>query len=283
MPAGAAFLKPWLSELVAGLLFFAALRIGPRQAFGGFSEIRTSLLLTTLFQFVLPITMLGVLALLGLLDHPIALPIVLLLAAPAVSSSPSLTQMTGHNPAPALRLMILGTVLLPLTALVPFWLLPTLGPLSEAVFATARLLIVIIIAVSLAFVLRGLFLPKPTETNLKAIDGLNAIVMRVVIVGLMSAVSPAINNTPFIFFYWLAIAFVVNYGLQFVAYAILGKTALKNDRAGYSIIAGNRNISLFLVALEPQLADDLLLFIGCYQVPMFLVPIFLRKFYKKNN
>jgi len=58
----------------------------------------------------------------------------------------------------------------------------------------------------------------------------------VVIVGLMSAVSPVINNTPFIFFYWLAIAFVVNYGLQFVAYVILGKQRLKMTGLGIRLL-----------------------------------------------
>ncbi len=46
-----------------------------------------------------------------------------------------------------------------------------------------------------------------------------------------------------------------------------------------SIIAGNRNIALFLVALPTATTDPVLVFIGCYQIPMYLTPILLRRFY----
>ena len=45
------------------------------------------------------------------------------------------------------------------------------------------------------------------------------------------------------------------------------------------VSAGNRNIALFLAALPATVTDPLLLFIGCYQVPMYLTPIILRPVY----
>jgi len=47
-----------------------------------------------------------------------------------------------------------------------------------------------------------------------------------------------------------------------------------------AIIAGNRNIALFLTALPTPVTDPLLLFIGCYQIPMYLTPILLGRFYR---
>ena len=46
-----------------------------------------------------------------------------------------------------------------------------------------------------------------------------------------------------------------------------------------SIVAGNRNIALFLVALPAEITNPLLIFIGCYQVPMYLTPILMRRLY----
>ncbi len=50
----------------------------------------------------------------------------------------------------------------------------------------------------------------------------------------------------------------------------------------FSIIAGNRNIALFLIALPSEVTDPLLLFIGCYQIPMYLTPIILQQLYKQT-
>ena len=48
-------------------------------------------------------------------------------------------------------------------------------------------------------------------------------------------------------------------------------------RVGISVTAGNRNIALFLVSLPAGVIDPVLLFIGCYQVPMYLTPILMRR------
>ena len=44
---------------------------------------------------------------------------------------------------------------------------------------------------------------------------------------------------------------------------------------------GNRWIvvALFLVALPQATTDPLLIFIGCYQIPMYLTPVLLGRFY----
>ena len=49
------------------------------------------------------------------------------------------------------------------------------------------------------------------------------------------------------------------------------------DRPGTALVAGNRNIALFLVALPAETTDALLLFIGAYQVPMYLTPMLMRR------
>jgi hypothetical protein len=48
----------------------------------------------------------------------------------------------------------------------------------------------------------------------------------------------------------------------------------------YAIIAGNRNVALFLAALPAAQTEPLLLFIGCYQIPMYLTPLLFGRLYK---
>ena len=70
----------------------------------------------------------------------------------------------------------------------------------------------------------------------------------------------------------------LNFGLQAIAY----KTDPRPD-AGVAVIAGNRNIALFLVALPPEITDRILLFIGCYQVPMYLTPLVMARLYRSDD
>ncbi|MFC3119033.1 hypothetical protein ACFOHS_15800 [Jhaorihella thermophila] len=77
-------------------------------------------------------------------------------------------------------------------------------------------------------------------------------------------------------------AFALNFGFQIAAYSLLADRFPRAEAVAVSIIAGNRNIALFLVALPPQVTDPLLVFIGCYQIPMYLTPILLGRLYRSG-
>jgi arsenite transporter len=78
----------------------------------------------------------------------------------------------------------------------------------------------------------------------------------------------------------LATAFAVNFGLQVMVARFMQQPPFLGERAGWAICAGNRNIALFLAALPPAVSDPILLFIGCYQIPMYLTPILLARMYR---
>ncbi len=279
LPDLALAMRPWLQEMVAGLLFFAALRIGPRQAFGTLSAFPRTLALALAYQLVLPLAAFALFAALGMQASALAMSLMLMLSASSISGSPNLTILLGRDPAPALRLLIVGTALLPLTVIPVFWALPELGTPSEVARAAGRLLGVIALAAGLAFAIRATVLREPAKRTLQALDGLSAIALAVVVVGLMSAVGPALTGAPADLLYWLAVVFAANFGLQVVAALVLRNTALAGQTTPLAVSAGNRNIALFLVALPASVTDPLLLFIGCYQIPMYLTPLLLRRFY----
>lgn len=279
MPGLALTVRAWLPELVALLLFVAALRIGPRQALGLPGDMRTTLLLVVLFQVALPVGF-CLIALASGSAGPLATALILMAAASPISGSPNLTLLTGNDPAPALRLLIAGTALLPLTVLPVFWLAPGLGSAGEIVAAAFRLLVLIAVAASAAFALRAAFLRDPAAKTVKAIDGFSALLMAVLVIGLMSAIGPALRGDPLGLAANLAAAFAANFGLQLLAALMLRSAKPGSARAAIAIAAGNRNMALFLAALPVAVTDPLLLFIGCYQVPMYLTPLFLGRIYR---
>lgn len=273
LPGLAATLKPWLPHLVALLLFLSALRIGPARALGSLGDARTTLTIIAIYQVALPLLALGVLLAFDLLIYAPALVAILVLSAPPVTGSPNFTALMGHDPAPPMRVLILGTALFPLTVLPILWNIPALGEASAVIAAALRLIAVIAVAVALGFAANRAITPERYPDRLRAADGASAIVLAIIVIGLMAALGPALKTQPQTVFLWLAFSFALNFGLQISAWKATGAV-------GYAIQSGNRNIALFLVALPPEATDPILIFIGCYQIPMYLTPMLMARLYR---
>ena len=279
LPDLAAALKPWIAEFVLALLFVAALRVGACAALGALGDLGGALAATLALQVATPLAMLLALAAVGA-TGPVATGLVLMAAASPISGAPNLTVMTGNDPAPALRQLVVGTALLGVTVVPVFWLARDLGDAASVARTAGALLLSILAAGGLGFLARAALLRDPGTEAIRAIDGLSALLMAVVVVGLMAAVGPAITAAPGLLALTLAAAFAGNIGLQLAAAAALRGRAPERLVAPLAICAGNRNIALFLVALPPETTDPLLLFIGCYQIPMYLTPILLGRLYR---
>ncbi|TWG95566.1 putative Na+-dependent transporter [Mesorhizobium sp. J18] len=274
--------KPWIQEMIAALLFLSALRIGPQQMVGVARDISHTVAGVLIFQLLLPVLL--ALAFLGFgWTGILPTALVLMAAAAPISGSPNLAIMAGHDPAPALRLLTLGTALLPLTVLPVFWLVPALGSGSDVLAAAARLLGVIALSVALAFAIRVLFLRDLQPSAVQSIDGLSAILMGVVVIGLMSAVGPTLFEAPGELALNLAVVFATNFALQIATASLLRRVGEDHVAVPFAVVAGNRNMALFLAALPVTVTDPLLLFIGCYQIPMYLTPVLLHRFYRPGT
>ena len=281
LPGLAGLLTPFLPEMIALLLFLAALRIGPRTTIGSFRDIGRTSGTIVIYQTAAPLVALAAALAFGFAGTAAGLALVLVLAAPPVTGAPNFTILMGRDPAAPMRLLLVGTALFPLTVVPVLWLLPAVPTIGAVVESALRLLGVILGSVGIAFAIRHWLWPKMADRHRAALDGASAILLGIVVIGLMSAVGPALSGDPSLFVIWLGFALLLNFGLQFVA-AVLMPVASPKDRAGTALVAGNRNIALFLVALPEQVMGDVLLFIGCYQVPMYLTPMLMRRYFARD-
>jgi ACR3 family arsenite transporter len=281
IPSAAAAVRPHVGTLIAGLLFLACLRIGPRQAIGAAADLGIGLRATLALQLVMPLVLVGLLRIAGW-NGPNVLALTLMAAASPISGTPALVVMLGNDPAPALRQLVVGTALLPFTALIVFALAPSMDGAGTVFLAAARLLGVIGVAAALAFALRATVVRELSPARRDAIDGLSALTMGVVVVGLMSAVGETWPHDPQAVLTTAALAFAANFGLQIAASLVAARSGLSHLAVSLGVSAGNRNMALFLTALPATTTDAALLFIGCYQVPMYLTPLFLGRWYRSN-
>ncbi len=277
-PPAAQAMRPQVGLLIAVLLFLACLRIGPRNAIGALRDVRFNLIAALLLQVAIPLALVAVLLLTGW-TGPLATALVMMAAAPPIAGAPSLVIVLGANAAPALRQLIVGTAILPFTAFVVFLAAPGFGGVGDILASAARLLAVIGFAAIAAFAIRETVLKEISGPGRNALDGLSACVMAAVVVGLMSALAPAWSRDPWNVFGVAVLAFAANLGIQVATSAIIGRRD-PGLAVSMGVAAGNRNNALFLAALPAAVTEPTLLFIACYQLPMYLTPLLLGRWYR---
>lgn len=273
-PALARAMAPLIFPMIVLLLFLATLRVDAASAFPDRRAVLRYLAITLVLQVALPILAIACLWGLGAMSSVLGIGVVLVLAAAPMTGSPGLTSLAGGDPAPALRHLVLGTALLPLTVLPVFALMPVFGAPGDVAVAALRLLAVIAIAGGLGILLRRRIGWLRSGAGRDAVDGAVTLVLAVVVVGLMSAVGPAVLRAGPELWATLAIVCALNFGAQLGALLIARRRA-PGAAPALAVIAGNRNLALFLGALPPETGAALLLFIGLYQVPMYLTPLVL--------
>ncbi len=276
-------MRPWLGELVLVLLFLTAFRVGLPAARQGLGHAAETLGVVLAYQVALPLVCVGLFALFGMAQSAVAIALTLMLAAPSVTGSPNMSVMLGHKPEPAFRLLILGTLILPLTLIPIFWVSPVLGSLHSAIEAGLRLGLSITAVVALAFAFRAVLRPKMSTPELQAVDGVTSLALVVIVIGLMSAVAPALSAAPWHLAGWMVVATGANFGMQLLAYVALRFFGMGENAAPNALVAGNRNVALFLVASSATQSEEFLMFLGCYQFPMYLTPIIMRPVFRQNR
>ncbi|MEX0285266.1 MAG: hypothetical protein AB3N23_11705 [Paracoccaceae bacterium] len=283
VPALASAMRPWMPQLVVMLLFVSVLRMEPRAVLRSLTQLRGTLLAVLLLQLAAPLLLIGGAVLLGWQTSPYILALMLMLAAPSIVGSPNICMMMGVEPNAALRLMVIGTALLPLTVVPVFWAVPAFGDPSAVLAAALRLFLTITLTTAAALATRHRLFPNPSPDTLRRMEGASAIALAVFVIGLMEAVSQGFADDTTRFAVWLALAFIANFGAQFVAWRALKHRVPRDEATAISVISGNRNVSLYFVSLPPEVIAPLLVFIGCYQIPMYLTPLVMQRLYRTEK
>ena len=110
-------------------------------------------------------------------------------------------------------------------------------------------------------------------------DGAAILFFCIIVIGLMAALGPMLRTDPMRAALWALAAFVLSFGLQALTLLILHRSPLTAVSGPLALAAGNRNIALFLVVLPEPVVAQIMIFVACWQLPMYLTPIFLPRLY----
>ena len=286
LPELGAILSPFIAPMIVLLVYLSALRIPDQQFLDLKTNWRFILRAVLVLQLAVPLMILPLMIVVSSSEWGDAIPFLLaafiLMAAPSIAGAPSFMLMLGRRANHAFHLLIIGTLLVPLTCFLVFNLAAGGFGLEALNYAeitrTAFILFLTITGTSALAALTRRFIPIETVTSSGSghpLDGLGAILLALLVIALMTPVRSALLFEPLTLIAWLGFVFAINFGLQSLVWFYVRRRYPRDLAMSLAMIAGNRNIALFLLALPVETLHPLYLFIGCYQIPMYCTPFFL--------
>jgi len=287
LPSAATLVRPLLTPLIALILFVSVLRVSPDRLRSALGHAGRDIPILIGLQFLLPLAFAGIFRLVGY-SGDLADALILMAAAAPIAGGPGIAVMTGLDGMTALRLLVWGTLMLPVTSLLPLQIVFS-GQSISVVGPALRLTAIIFAAGGLAVLVRLYLLKRVEGRRAEILDGISALLLAAFVLGLMDAIQPLLLSQPLQVVAMLTAAFAASFGLQAATRSLaawLGSLRGGGDfreEGALAIVAGNRNIGLFLAALPAAMMDPMMVFVGCYQIPMFLTPILLTRYYRREG
>lgn len=282
LPAVAEGMQSAIGPLLAALLLVSFLQIKEPQPNRAektwLAEFKPIIILLACFQIILPLMLVFLMRAL-LVPDAWMVPVALVAAASCITGGPSIVMMLRGNGVMAIRLLVCSTLALPVTALPVLALLPIVPSYSMLLKTALMLALVILGAYLIAKVLRKFVLGSYTESQKSVLDGVAAILLAMIVLGLMAAIHSAWDK-PALLLTTLFWACVVNIGFQCIGLFLNTLFCLKLPIM-CGVMGGNRAVAIFLTALPESVYQPYLLFIACYQIPMYLTPLLGGYFYRR--
>jgi BASS family bile acid:Na+ symporter len=275
----AALFRDVVTITVAGLMTLVLLRTDPAQVL---AYLRRPALIAAICLWMLvatPLLAVGIARVTGL-DGPLGAAFVIMATACAATSSPAFARLVGLDGEISLVVAVISTLLVPFTA--PPLALGLMG-IDLAISLPAlmmRLMLVVGLPLLLSIALRRVLGRARLAALGPAVDGASVWLVMLYGIGVMLGVPAAAAADPLWTLGALALAFAGNFGAN-LATALVFTPSGQRVALAAGLLAGNRNMALFIAVLPAATDPRIILFFVLCQFPLFLSPFLLRPFYAR--
>lgn len=277
-PLARAF-HPAVAPFVFGMMTLIFLRVDLESTLTHLRRPGRVALIVIAELLISPVLMALVVEPLGL-DRGITAGLVIFAAGCAATSSPAFARLVGLDADLSLVVSMASTVLVPLTAPpMVAWLAGVDLAIGTGAFMT-RLLLVVGLPALISLVLRRLLGPDRLLRWGSAVDGTLVLLVVGYGFGVMDGLWARLAADPAWVAAALAAAFIADYGLNAITTLALWPLGAR-PAATAGLMAGNRNMALFLAVLPAGADPRVALFFGLCQFPLFLSPFLLRPLYRR--
>jgi predicted permease len=201
-------------------------------------------------------------------------------ACPPLAMVPGLALLLGLDAAAALLIMVGATMVFPVTFSVVLAILGGGGFGDGSALAVAGRLMAMVLGCSIVGQgARWLVGAERARETAPAVDGLLVILLSLFAVTIMGGLHRSLETDAARIPLFLATAFCASAFLQVITAAAFWR--LPRTFSGAAALAsGNRNFALLLPIMSAETANDMWLYLGVVQFPIYLLPMISRPFYR---
>jgi predicted Na+-dependent transporter len=200
-------------------------------------------------------------------------------ACPPLVTIPGLALLLGLDGAAGLLMTAVATLIFPLTLPFVMALLVGDGFGADPVSVAGQLLLMVVGCCAAGQGARFLVGRRRAEESAIAVDGALVILLALFAVTIMGGLHRAIRTDVAAIPLFLLTAFCASGGLQLLAVGLFHR--LPRQLAGtVALASGNRNFALLLPAVSAEFAEDMWLYLGVVQFPIFILPMVSKPLYR---
>ena len=280
VPSLAALCRPWILPAIVAILTVAMMRLDIDRLRGYARRPGMIAAAVAVNLVVAPLAVWLVLLPLGA-PEGLRQGLVLLAAAPMVSSAIAIAAILGLDSALAVAVMVASYAIVPVTLpALSLWLLGLdLGVGFLDLFA--RLFATIAVPAVAAGILRRWIVPRAALIrNARAVDGIGVLFVVLFCLGIVDGLPAFAAERPDYVLLALGGTFAANIGLQALG-AVLFVRLGRREALTVGLVTGNTNLGLVLVTLADTAPPELLVCFVVGQVPMYFLPVIALPVYRR--
>jgi BASS family bile acid:Na+ symporter len=276
-PTLASLFKPLLFVTIFLLFVFAIFQVRLDQAIAVLTRDRASWIVLAWQLLVLPLT--AAVLLKPLLDGQWYVFTVVTLCTSAITATTALSRIFNLNDAMALSVCIVGTLIMP----IPLYLIlnGVVGletQIKLSVYAE-RIVVFIVLPFLVVWGLRKI-LPSSTQRTL--VNHTPTIVLGLLMVfglSVMDGVRAMMTDNPLMLAGLVVLAFSISLVTQALTYLLLRFLGSRDAKTA-CLLCAYRNMGMVAAIAGAAIGENFLIFVGVWQLPMYILPLLLRRFYQ---
>jgi BASS family bile acid:Na+ symporter len=277
-PAVAHAMVWFITPNVVALVTLVLLRVDIPQAFGHLRRPGKLAVIVVFQMLISPIIAAGLVALTPL-DEPTSAAVVIFATGAAATSGAAFARLVGLDPELTLLATLASIFIVPLTGPPMAHLLTGIDLHLSVTAFMGRLALVVGLPLLGSLLLRRLIGPQRLVPMGQALDG--AVVWLVVLYGfaVMDGMRDQLVSNPTWVLMATIAAFITDFGLNLLTTLTFLRLGFR-QAASVGLMAGNRNMALYLAVLPAGADRRIALFFALVQIPLFMSPFLLGPLYR---
>ena len=200
----------------------------------------------------------------------------------AITATTALTRMLGLNDSLSLVVGLFGTILMP----IPLYLFLNAGVAIDATVEMSvyfnRILVFIVAPFVLVAALRAVINERIDERLRGYMPTAVLVLLTVFGLSVMDGVQALLLSQPLLLLQYVLLAFAISLGVQLLTFYVL-RFLGSRDAMTACLLSAYRNMGLVAAIAGASLGEHFFIYVGVWQLPMYTLPLLLKKIYRYDD